>query len=330
MRKFLALFLIAMIHGCGCTGVFAQSFIEQQAQSSDNRLRNPGFENGLGSSTGWTTIATECSLSTAPYQGQRSILCTNVTSAKTLWEQTITVSNHIPFIDQMWAAYSYVAASVNNNIQVCFLFNGSEVNCQSVKSGEDSLNAEGYKRYLSAYRLTGLSSSFTAGIRVKSTLTTSTSVRGDANFVGPYTGIVGIIPEPQVFSAKVSASGVVSAESGGDWINGNCTNAQPSVCTFTAGFFGSTTPTCVPAAVDASARIGAITAQSSSSVSIRRYDVTGTNHSVNFQLVCHRVPGDPKYQATTTAEVIGLVPDETVFSAKIGPDGTVSGSTVTR
>lgn len=186
MLRILSIVIALMVHGCGCTGVFAQSFIEQQAQTSDNRLRNPGFENGLGSSTGWT-IASECSLSTVSYQGQRSILCTNVTSAKTLWEQTVTVSNHIPFINQIWVAKSWIAASVSDNVQVCFLFNGSEVNCKNVKSTSLDIDAEGYKQYLSAHFLSGLSSSFTAGIRVKTIGSTSTSVRGDANFVGPHT-----------------------------------------------------------------------------------------------------------------------------------------------
>ena len=45
------------------------------------------------------------------------------------------------------------------------------------------------------------------------------------------------------YSAKLSTAQAVSNETG-DWISGNCTNANPSVCTFVSGVFGGTTPNC--------------------------------------------------------------------------------------
>jgi hypothetical protein len=50
---------------------------------------------------------------------------------------------------------------------------------------------------------------------------------------------------PNTFSAQISNAGVVSNESGGDFINGNCALTDTSfyTCTFNSGFFTST-PTC--------------------------------------------------------------------------------------
>jgi hypothetical protein len=49
--------------------------------------------------------------------------------------------------------------------------------------------------------------------------------------------------KPVMYSAKIAADGTVSNEIG-DWINGNCTNASPMVCTFNAGTWSSTPPNC--------------------------------------------------------------------------------------
>ena len=47
--------------------------------------------------------------------------------------------------------------------------------------------------------------------------------------------------KPVFYSALVSNTGAVSNEVG-DFISGNCTNANPFVCTFNSGFFGSGSP----------------------------------------------------------------------------------------
>jgi hypothetical protein len=65
---------------------------------------------------------------------------------------------------------------------------------------------------------------------------TAKAVASDQNIRTP--GIVKSV----LYSAELSASGVVSSERG-DFINGNCTNAAPSICTFNSGAFAST-PNC--------------------------------------------------------------------------------------
>lgn len=67
--------------------------------------------------------------------------------------------------------------------------------------------------------------------------------------------------------AAISSTGTVSSESS-DWISGNCTNANPRVCTFVASTFAAT-PICVAVANDGTGgRVVSISAQSSSSISI--------------------------------------------------------------
>ena len=91
------------------------------------------------------------------------------------------------------------------------------------------------------------------------------------------------------FSAKVSSGGVVSDENV-DWINGNCTNATPFVCTFNSSFFG-TTPNCLvtPNQTDTVSRT---TAASTSSVSVNTADATFTPAQRAFNIICSRQGSD--------------------------------------
>lgn len=88
-------------------------------------------------------------------------------------------------------------------------------------------------------------------------------------------------------SAKVSASGVVSNESG-DWISGNCTNASPKVCTFTSGFWKSA-PNCWGSVVPQAYNAGMLDDATTSSVGIYVYDDAGRNvtTSIPQRLFCH-------------------------------------------
>jgi hypothetical protein len=54
----------------------------------------------------------------------------------------------------------------------------------------------------------------------------------------------------RIEGAAVAADGTVSGETS-DWLNGNCTNANPRVCTMTSGMFSSA-PICVATGTDSS------------------------------------------------------------------------------
>lgn len=316
MRKFIAIILLPLMHGyCGSLAV-AQSYIEKQSVSAYNLLPNPGFENGTGK---WT-VATECSLGTRPYgPGVRSVSCTGVSSAKTLLEQTITVSNYIPYIDDTFKSSIHIVAN-SSVVQVCMLFNGDEYDCKSVAESA-SLNSVGYKEVAAFRQLQGLSSSFTIGVRVKTTGSTSTAINADAAYVGPFKGWVGIINEPQLFSAQISSTGVITSQAGGTWL-ASCTNAATPVCTYVTGWFGTTTPNCWFVMDVNLYQHGSATSNTTFAGSARNSsDTTSAGARKYF---CQRVPGDPKYQATTTADAYGLVRPPNDFYADVAANGTLS------
>lgn len=78
----------------------------------------------------------------------------------------------------------------------------------------------------------------------------------------------------------VSDTGVVSNESG-DWINGNCTNAAPTVCTFNSGTF-SATPVCVASGNTAGNTEGLNVVSTSTTVSVQ----FNSNVKRIFSLIC--------------------------------------------
>lgn len=101
------------------------------------------------------------------------------------------------------------------------------------------------------------------------------------------------------FVAEVSASGVVSGENF-DWINGNCTNATPSVCTFNSAIF-SNSPIC---SISDSSSSGGVfcefNALSSTSASILCYNDAGTNYTTTSikNITCTKSSTDYNKSAT--------------------------------
>jgi hypothetical protein len=102
-----------------------------------------------------------------------------------------------------------------------------------------------------------------------------------------------------IFSATVSNTGVVSGENL-DWINGDCTNANPSVCTYNSGIF-TTTPNCWIGA--GNVRIVSYSAEGSGSISIDQYDDTGTPTKSRFTINCQRTGAD--YVNATKPFIVG-------------------------
>jgi hypothetical protein len=111
-----------------------------------------------------------------------------------------------------------------------------------------------------------------------------------------------------VFSAKVSATGVVSGENL-DWIDGNCTGTSPYTCTFNAGIF-TQTPNCTiapgPTLTAVTARIDS---HSSSNVVVRIFTVSGSPASANdnFIIQCTKQGADFKAKNVITGSFKDVV-----------------------
>lgn len=91
--------------------------------------------------------------------------------------------------------------------------------------------------------------------------------------------------KPKIFSATISSSGVVSKEQG-TWINGNCTNATPMVCTLDSNVLTEYNCTCVIAeSADGYCRVQSLSASSFSIVS----SASGSSNTqtVSKQIICH-------------------------------------------
>lgn len=89
---------------------------------------------------------------------------------------------------------------------------------------------------------------------------------------------------PVLYSAVVSDTGVVSNEQG-DFISGNCTNASPTVCTYTSGAFtAGSTPNCTMSANNSTV-VGRVT-PSSVTTGTLEFQYSG-NAKIVTNLWCH-------------------------------------------
>lgn len=95
------------------------------------------------------------------------------------------------------------------------------------------------------------------------------------------------------FTANIDSNGVVSDEIV-DWINGDCTNANPNVCTFNSDIF-TVAPLCFANSVSSASRFTTIElAPTASNVSVQAYDDGGSNSATDKVLVCFKGFGDFK------------------------------------
>jgi hypothetical protein len=119
-----------------------------------------------------------------------------------------------------------------------------------------------------------------------------------------YKSIPKVSQNENVFSAQVSSTGVVNTENV-DFINGNCTSAQPSVCTFNSGVF-TTTPSCIAIPLGSTQiTFSNIPTISASSVSVMNSS-NASSQAVAYNLICQKQGADYKLP-TVQPIVIGQV-----------------------
>lgn len=117
------------------------------------------------------------------------------------------------------------------------------------------------------------------------------------------------------FSAKVTSTGTVSDENL-DFINGNCTNANPRVCTFNTSFFAAT-PNCVVAPVDANSNNNIqITAQSASSISVSTAGAAVLSQR-DFNIYCQRSTTGYKVKNQITGTFANVVATPGIAKPKV-------------
>jgi hypothetical protein len=132
------------------------------------------------------------------------------------------------------------------------------------------------------------------------------------------------------YSAKISNLGVVDRENT-DFINGNCTNANPRVCTFTSGRF-TVAPNCVVTAVGGNGFIASFSAEASTTqVEIQTSLDNGAATQYTTYLFCQKQGAD--YTAAFNPVIVGSfqgynsTPGSSspkIYSAEISGTGAVS------
>lgn len=91
-----------------------------------------------------------------------------------------------------------------------------------------------------------------------------------------------------VYSATISTAGVVSREFG-DFISGNCTNADPSVCTLNSNVFSTDSYNCTVTNGNVANAFCNTTATTASSISLRCFDHANGIQTGNSEkrIICH-------------------------------------------
>ena len=127
------------------------------------------------------------------------------------------------------------------------------------------------------------------------------------------------------FVASVSSTGVVSGENF-DWINGNCTNATPSVCAFMTNIFNEK-PSCTATLEKADGgEISVITTLSN--ITVYRHSSNGTAEARGFNLKCTRST-DYRKHATIVGKFENINSSELCQVIAQGNDGEVITGTST-
>lgn len=235
--------------------------VDKAYLSSLNILKNPGFENGKQN---WTASAGSFSHVTSGSNlliGLGSVTWDAAASADTLSHSAIAIPNGL---------------KGKNGVGYCSIMtpSGSAIHSLQVYDGTNILSSDSIYSNTNPQR-TYVTFIFPTSGNITLRLYANAnepSVTIDDCYLGTSNGIALSQFKPQdVFSALVSNTGTVTSENV-DFINGNCTNADPRVCTFNGGIF-SVAPNCTT-------DNAAITAVSSSSVSI---DQNGTQSYIICQ-----------------------------------------------
>lgn len=354
MRKLVGLLLAVMVHGYAFPGL-AQTYLEkQEVPSALNFLKNPGFENGVSA---WTRGAGCSTNSSVPLSGLKNGNCTGTGSAETKWEQAPTFAEYRPFVGETWKASCHIA-TISSSMQFCGLFNGSETSCVPVTESA-SLNVAGYQEYAVPISIPAdQSSSFTAGVRIKTTGSGVFGTRVDNCYLGPWKGVVGLALNttgwetytPTVsWTSNTTASALwrrdgpdikvqFSVSATGTPGSGNLTLSIPSGIVANASkmatgtrqyggtayiFDASTGATRVLAAVEPIFP-GGTTVQfiaSGNSLVSPTVPFTWASGDIIYGEFSLPVVG---WEANTVTNVVGLVPKETVFSADVSATGVIS------
>lgn len=241
--KYLILIICLLI----APNVHALNEVDRAEIFSKNLLLNGGFENGKAK---WTASAgTFTTTGSSPMVGKMHATWDAAASGNTLTSKVITIPAGMHGRNGVASClFTTASGTATHTIQA---YDGTNV-LSSVAITSSTTPTRASANFI-------FPSSVTVALRIYANAD-EPSVAIDDCFLGPAESFNLGLDKPQdVFSATIANDGTVTNENS-DWISGNCTNADPRVCTFVTSFF-SAAPNCTTDGED-------VTAVSSSSVSV--------------------------------------------------------------
>lgn len=295
MKNFILIFIISLIHGCGCTGL-AQTVGKQLEFNScwgtdceSNLVKNPSAaKNDLFKTTSNATATQDTSLG-KKVDGKASwLIDTSANGGYTEFEL-------IPTPDDL--------TSGNCMAKLIYNGDGSLYSLQILDGSNNVLNSRVLQNIGSNWSVPVIVNAACAAsgarkVRVaQTTAGTSPAINVAKVHYGIATNIGAGVPN-NVFSAKSAAVGTVTDEGGGDWITGNCTKSggasQFHDCNFSASAGFTIAPNCVVTPFDATTSLSSkVRAVSATAITIES-TVTSTGAGANtaINLTCTKAGTD--------------------------------------
>lgn len=249
---------------------------------SQNLLSNPGFEHSTVGTDWNVTNGTLTASGSAPFGSFSGTFSGSIANGNI---QSLTGSGTAQA--GLNCLVSAFVKTASNNVQLCAIHNGTLNTNLCVNVNSNNTWAQ--------YQIPTVCDAVSTVARIRITTSVSTTFDADNVFVGVNAfGSLSSCANPlscaTAFSAKISSTGVVTDESL-DWINGNCTNATPSVCTFNSSIF-TVTPTCVVVNGAGANQPSVVAAATTSTVSVNGVNNIGGSTAVAQNLVCHKASTD--------------------------------------
>lgn len=259
-----------------------------------NLLKNPNFE-ALTASTSWEQFAGSVFADETinVFSGKKALKIT-LTAATAITVSQATVNSNLQLAGNNVEA-SIAVKTALTTLQVCPRKGATTIttNCATVVGDSQwhvySVNLAGEDNI--AYGVTVIPTASTTGV-----------LYVDSAYVGPARNLGGGIPN-NVFSAKISATGVVSDENE-DFINGNCSisggASEAKSCTFNTGKF-LVAPNCTAISISGGVIFANLTANPTTTTVVISTANNAGGSAQGVNLVCTR-SGSDFIQPTITAQ----------------------------
>jgi len=307
------------------TAFAALTEVDKSIYSERNLIINPGFENGKNSwlSSSATLTATTTAANVLYGAASGSILI----STNGGYVRTKTVA--VPTALYGQACEARVLYKGGDALTTFEVYNRDNELLGSLAL--KALSAPGYESVFfpcpTAAQVSGDADDGFIYAQIKQTSAgTHTVMYTDSWYMGGLS-MLGETTLPDVFSAKISSTGIVSLENT-DLFNGNCSVASTNefTCNFNSGLF-SVAPVCVATIETPTATNGAIAMVNSVSSSVVvfetvRHDATATAYDMYVH--CNKSSVDAKQSVQVYKSIPKVAQNENDFSAKVTVDGSVA------